>query len=157
MTREFAAADEGFMREALELAREAEERGEVPVGAVLVRHGCVIGRGTTCQIESNDPSAHAEVSALRDAGHRTGNYRLVDSTLYVTLEPCMMCVGAMVHARIARLVYGCVAPKTGVVESNGNLLDWPSHNHRIEVANGVLADECSELLSAFFERKRGGC
>ena len=156
MTREFDAADEGFMRVALDLAREAEDRGEVPVGAVLVRHGCVIGRGTSCQIQSNDPSAHAEITALRDAGRSTGNYRLVDSVLYVTLEPCMMCVGTMVHARISRLVYGCVAPKTGVVESNGDLLDWPSHNHRIEVTSGVLADECSELISAFFNRKRGG-
>lgn len=149
-------ADEVFMHEALDLARRAEEKGEIPVGAVLVRDGSVIGWGATCQIERNDPSAHAEIMALRDAGHKLGNYRLVDSTLYVTLEPCMMCVGAMVHARIARLVYGCVAPKTGVVRSHGGLLDWPSHNHRVEVTAGVLAEDCSDLLSAFFDRKRGG-
>ena len=148
--------DEIFMREALDLARRAEENDEIPVGAVLVRDDRVIGRGASCQIETHDPSAHAEVMALRDAGLRIGNYRLVDSTLYVTLEPCMMCVGSMVHARIARLVYGCVAPKTGVVHSHGNLLDWTSHNHRVEVTAGVLAEECSALLTAFFDRKRGG-
>ena len=150
------ATDEGFMREALDLAREAEDRGEVPVGALLVRAGYVIGRGISCQIQSNDPTAHAEVSALRDAGRYVGNYRLTESTLYVTLEPCMMCVGSMVHARIARLVYGCVAPKTGVVNSHGNLLDWSSHNHRIKVTSGVLAEECSELLGSFFNHKREG-
>ena len=143
------------MREALDLARVAEDSGEVPVGAVLVRGDRVIGRGASCQIQSNDPSAHAEIIALRDAGQRTGNYRLVDSTLYVTLEPCMMCVGAMVHARIFRLVYGCVAPKTGVVHSHGNLLEWPSHNHRITVTSGVLAEECGALLTAFFNHRRG--
>lgn len=150
------AANEDFMREALGLAHEAEGNGEIPVGAVLVRDGCIIGRGASCQIQQNDPSAHAEVCALRDAGRRTENYRLVDSTLYVTLEPCMMCVGAMVHARISRLVYGCIAPKTGVVQSHGNLLDWTSHNHRIEVAGGVLAEECSALLTAFFNGIREG-
>ena len=149
-------ADEAFMREALDLARDAEKNDEIPVGAVLVRDACVIGRGASCQIETRDPSAHAEVIALRDAGLRTGNYRLVDSTLYVTLEPCMMCVGSMVHARVSRLVYGCVAPKSGVVSSHGELLDWPSHNHRVEVTAGVLAEECSALLTAFFDRKRGG-
>lgn len=148
-------ADEQFMREALDLARCAEELGEIPVGAVLVRDSSVIGRGATCQIQRNDPTAHAEVVALRDAGLRTGNYRLIDTTLYVTLEPCMLCVGSMVHARISRLVYGCVAPKTGVIHSNGDLLNWPSHNHRVEVTSGVLAEECSALLSAFFYRKRG--
>ena len=149
-------ADEVFMREALEQARLAEENGEVPVGAVLVRGDVVIGRGASSQIQKNDPSAHAEIMALRDAGLELGNYRLVDSTLYVTLEPCMMCVGSMVHARIARLVYGCLAPKTGVVHSHGDLLDWTSHNHRVEVTAGVLEEECSKLLSAFFDRKRGG-
>lgn len=149
-------ADEAFMREALNLARGAEENDEIPVGAVLVRDACVIGRGASCQIETHDPSAHAEVIALRDAGLRTGNYRLVDSTLYVTLEPCMMCVGSIVHARVSRLVYGCVAPKSGVVSSHGDLLDWSSHNHRVEVTAGVLAEECGALLTAFFDRKRGG-
>lgn len=148
-------ADEVFMREALDLARRAGEHDEIPVGAILVRDERVIGRGASCQIETHDPSAHAEVMALRDAGLRTGNYRLVDSTLYVTLEPCMMCVGSMVHARIQRLVYGCIAPKTGVVRSHGDLLEWTSHNHRVEVTAGVLASECSALLTAFFDRKRG--
>lgn len=150
------ATDEGFMREAIALAREAAGNGEVPVGAILVRDGCVIGRGMSCQIQSNDPSAHAEVSALRDAGRRLGNYRIVDSTLYVTLEPCMMCVGSMVNARISELVYGCTAPKTGVVDSHGNLLDWTSHNHRIKIKSGVLAAECSALLTAFFDQRREG-
>lgn len=149
-------ADEAFMREAIRQAQIAEQNGEIPVGAVLVRDGTVIGRGATCQIQSNDPSAHAEVLALKDAGRATGNYRLVDSVLYVTLEPCMMCVGSMVHARVARLVYGCLAPKTGVVQSHGNLLEWASHNHRINVTGGVLAEDCSALLTAFFEHKRGG-
>ncbi|MCY4095923.1 MAG: tRNA adenosine(34) deaminase TadA [Gammaproteobacteria bacterium] len=149
-------ADEEFMREAIRQAHVAEQHGEIPVGAVLVRDGDVVGRGATCQIEMNDPSAHAEVAALRDAARRVGNYRLVDSTLYVTLEPCMMCVGAMVHARIARLVYGCLAPKTGVIHSHANLIDWSSHNHHIEVCGGILTEDCSTLLSGFFERKRGG-
>ena len=148
--------DEEFMREALNQARIAEHHGEVPVGAVLVKDGVVIGCGASSQIESNDPSAHAEVTALRDAGQCTGNYRLIDSTLYVTLEPCMMCVGLMVHARIARLVYGCAALKTGVVHTHGELLKWSSHNHRVEVTRGVLADECSAILTAFFERQRRG-
>lgn len=149
-------ADEEFMRKALRQAHIAEENGEIPVGAVLVRDGDVVGQGASCQIQTNDPTAHAEIIALRDAGRRIGNYRLVDSTLYVTLEPCMMCVGAMVHARITRLVYGCRAPKSGVVHSHGNLLYWPSHNHRIEVSDGILAEDCSAALSDFFERKRGG-
>ena len=148
--------DEEYMREALRQALIADQNDEIPVGAVLVRDGDIVGRGASCQITSNDPSAHAEVNALRDAGRRTGNYRLVDATLYVTLEPCMMCVGSMVHARIARLVYGCLAPKTGVVHSHGGLIDWSSHNHRIEVSGGVLAKDCSALLTSFFDRKRGG-
>ena len=149
-------ADEEFMREALRHAYIADQNGEIPVGAVLVRDGSVVGRGASCQIQTHNPSAHAEVIALRDAGHAMGNYRLVDSTLYVTLEPCMMCVGAMVHARISRLVYGCLSPKTGAVHSHGNLFDWSSHNHRIEVSGGVLASDCSIVLTEFFDRKRGG-
>ncbi len=143
------------MREALVQAQMANEHGEVPVGAVLVRKGEIIGRGRSCQIETYDPSAHAEVVALRNAGRCVGNYRLVDSTLYVTLEPCMMCTGLLVHARIKRLVYGCQAPKTGVVHTHGNLLEWPLHNHVVQVHGGVLAMECSALLSEFFELRRG--
>ena len=143
------------MQEALGQARIASEHGEIPVGAVLVRDGQILGRGASCQILTCDPTAHAEIIALRDGGRRIKNYRLVDTTLYVTLEPCMMCVGAMVHARIARLVYGCDAPKTGVVRSHGELLEWPSHNHRVAVTGGVLAEPCSALLTSFFARQRG--
>ena len=150
-----AAIDETFMRQALAQARLAESCGEVPVGAVLVRDDVVIGRGSTQQIQTNDSTAHAEVVALRDAGTRLKNHRLVDTTMYVTLEPCMMCAGAMVHARIERLVFGCLAPKTGVAQSHGELFSWSSHNHTVQVEGGVLATECADMLSVFFTRQRG--
>lgn len=143
------------MREALAQARHAQDRGEVPVGAIVVLDDQIIGRGATSQIATNDPSAHAEIVALRNAGRRTGNYRLVGATLYVTLEPCMMCVGAMVHARIARVVYGCAAPKTGVAATRGSLFSWPTHNHDVQVEGGTLAAECGQLLSDFFASRRG--
>ena len=148
------ANDEEFMRQALSQARHAGQCGEVPVGAVLVRHEVVVGKGATRQIQDHDPSAHAEVIALRDAGANLGNHRLVDTTLYVTLEPCMMCCGLIVQARIKRLVFGCRAPKTGVVRSHGSLLEWPSHNHSVSVTDGVLAAECAKLLSCFFDERR---
>jgi tRNA(adenine34) deaminase len=146
--------DEAFMREALELAAEAARAGEVPVGAVVVREGRVIGRGYNRPISSSDPTAHAEIVALRDAAAREKNYRLVDCDLYVTLEPCAMCVGAMVHARIARVVYGTRDPKTGAC---GSIVDLPAlatFNHHGRYEGGLLAEECGRLLKDFFAQRR---
>lgn len=147
-------ADEMFMRQALALAGQAAAMGEVPVGAVLVRDGIVIGRGWNQPISSHDPTAHAEIAALRDAAQQVGNYRLPDTTLYVTIEPCTMCAGALVHARIKRLVYGAPEPKAGVVASNGYIFDAPYFNHRIEVVGGVLSEDCAQQMSLFFQRRR---
>lgn len=146
--------DESFMREALVLARQAEAMGEVPVGAVLVKDGAVIGSGWNRPISANDPTAHAEIAALRAGAAALGNYRLTDTTLYVTLEPCAMCAGAMVHARVKRLVYGAADPKTGAAGSVFNLTRTELLNHRLEVEGGVLAEECGELLKGFFSRRR---
>ena len=146
--------DAHWMREALLQARLAEAAGEVPVGAVLVRAGGVIGQGHNRVISLNDPSAHAEIMALRDAGEREKNYRLPGSTLYVTLEPCLMCAGVLVHARIKRLVFAAGDPKTGVVSTVDHVFERPYHNHRIAVTGGVLADDSAGLLKAFFARKR---
>lgn len=147
--------DEDYMRIALELARLGAAVGEVPVGAVVVRDGEIIGRGYNAPISLNDPSAHAEIQAMRDAASNVGNYRLVDCTLYVTLEPCVMCVGAMQHARIARLVFGARDPKTGACGSVINLIGESRLNHHLkQMTDGVLADECSRLLSDFFAARR---
>ncbi len=146
--------DEIWMRHALALAERAEQEGEVPVGAVLVLDGQVIGEGWNQSVGRHDPTAHAEILALREGGTRLGNYRLVDSTLYVTLEPCVMCAGALIHSRIGRLVYGAADPKTGAAGSVFSLLDDPRHNHQVQVSSGILAGECSEQLSAFFRRRR---
>jgi tRNA(adenine34) deaminase len=146
--------DEKFMREALELARWAESEGEVPVGAVLVKDGRVIGRGHNHPISAKDPSAHAEIVALREAAQVCGNYRLTGTTLYVTLEPCAMCAGALVHARVQRLVYGASDPKAGAAGSVFNLVQADALNHRLDVTGGVLADECAVLLKGFFSRRR---
>ena len=146
--------DEDFMRAALELAREAEQSGEVPVGAVVVMDGEIIGRGSNAPIGRHDPSAHGEMLALRDAAQRVGNYRLVGCELFVTLEPCLMCVGAMFHARIARVVYGASDPKTGAAGSVMNLFEEQRLNHHAEVKGGVLADECGKVLSEFFAARR---
>jgi len=146
--------DEIWMRHALVLAERAEQQGEVPVGAVLVLDGQVIGEGWNQSVGRHDPTAHAEILALREGGARLGNYRLVDSTLYVTLEPCVMCAGALIHSRIGRLVYGAADPKTGAAGSVFSLLDDPRHNHLVQVSGGILAGECSEQLSAFFRRRR---
>lgn len=146
--------DVHFMHIALGLAREAQALDEVPVGAVLVSDGRVIGRGHNRSVSSQDPTAHAEVEALRQAARKAGNYRLPGATLYVTIEPCAMCVGAMIHARIARLVFGAREPRAGAVLSRESLADKTWLNHRIEVAEGVLAKECGELLTEFFARKR---
>jgi len=146
--------DEKWMREALLLARQAEAAGEVPVGAVLVKDGALIGSGWNQPIGAHDPTAHAEVMAIRAAAKSTGNYRLVGTTLYVTLEPCAMCAGALVHARVARLVYGAADPKTGAAGSVFDLTRTDKLNHRLEVDGGVLAEECGGLLKDFFTRKR---
>ncbi len=142
------------MREALALARQAGTAGEVPVGAVVVRDGMIVGRGYNHPVGSNDPSAHAEVLALRDAAARAGNYRLTGCELYVTLEPCAMCAGAVMHARIGRLVYGAADPKTGACGSVMNLFAESRLNHHTAVTAGVLAEECGALLQAFFQQRR---
>ena len=147
-------SDAAFMREALALAREAAAVGEVPVGALVVSQGRVIGRGFNAPIASHDPSAHAEMQALRAAGKALGNYRLPDCELYVTLEPCAMCVGAMLHARIARLVYGAADPKTGACGSVIDLFGAAKLNHHATVTPGVMAEECAALLRQFFAAKR---
>jgi tRNA(adenine34) deaminase len=146
--------DEDFMRQALELARQAATLGEVPVGAIVVRDGEIIGRGGNQPIGRHDPTAHAEVMALRDAAANVGNYRLPGSTLYVTLEPCLMCIGAIFHARVGRVVFGTRDPKTGAAGSVLNLFDESRLNHHAEVLGGVLADECGSLLSGFFAARR---
>ena len=145
--------DEGFMREALQLALQAQQAGEVPVGAIVVREREVVGRGYNQPISSHDPTAHAEVIALRDAARRLANYRLGECELYVTLEPCAMCVGAILHARLARIVYGAGDPKTGACGSVINLLA-ESLNHHTTAVGGLLADESAELLRAFFASRR---
>jgi len=146
--------DEDYMRLALELASQAEQNGEVPVGAVVVKNGEVIGRGSNSPIMHHDPSAHAEVLSIRDAAKHLGNYRLVDCELFVTLEPCVMCVGAMFHARISRVVYGAKDYKTGAAGSVLNLFDSKILNHHASVEGGVLAEECGALLSHFFVARR---
>lgn len=145
-----------WMREALNLAKKAEEQDEVPVGAVLVFKDQIIGQGWNQPISAIDPSAHAEIIAIRQAAAFLKNYRLNDTTLYVTLEPCVMCVGAMVHARIKRLVFGAADPKTGAAGSVFSLLPAPQHNHQVIVEGGLLAEESALLLQNFFKRKRQG-
>jgi tRNA(adenine34) deaminase len=147
--------DEDYMREALALARKAEAEGEVPVGAVVVCDGEIVGRGHNHPIGAHDPTAHAEVAALRNAAAHSGNYRLGGCTLYVTLEPCMMCVGAMIHARIARVVYGASDPKTGACGSVIDLFAETRLNHHASVEGGVLSGECAETLRRFFVVRRG--
>ena len=145
---------ERWMREALALARAAQDRGEVPVGAVVVRDGTIIGRGGNAAIAANDPTAHAEIAALRSAAAALGNYRLPDCDLYVTLEPCAMCAGAIMHARIARLVFGARDPKSGACGSVVDLFAEPRLNHHTIVRADVRADECGRLLSSFFAERR---
>lgn len=144
------------MTEALHLARDAAGRGEVPVGAVLARDGEIIARAANTPISRNDPTAHAEVLVLREAGARLGNYRLTGTTLYVTLEPCPMCAAALVHARVARLVYAAADPKTGAAGSLMNLVQDPRLNHRLEVTSGLMADTSTAILQEFFRARRGG-
>jgi tRNA(adenine34) deaminase len=148
------STDTDFMRRALQLADRAYEQGEVPVGAVLVVDGEIVGEGWNQVISAQDPTAHAECVALRDAAARIGNYRLPGSTLYVSLEPCTMCVGAMVHARVERLVFAAREPKAGVVCSRASALDADYYNHRVSWEEGILAGESSERLQAFFKERR---
>lgn len=147
--------DIGWMRHALTLAAQGETEDEVPVGCVIVRDGEVIGEGWNRPIAASDPTAHAEVVALRDAAQRLDNYRLTGATLYVTLEPCLMCAGAMIHARIGRLVFGAADPKRGAVNSALHAFATQGLNHRIEVSGGVLESECAERLRTFFRARRG--
>ncbi|MDX2219979.1 MAG: tRNA adenosine(34) deaminase TadA [Burkholderiales bacterium] len=152
--RSLPMTDEDFMQAALSLARDAAAAGEVPVGAVVVKDGAIIGRGMNRPIAGHDPSAHAEIAALRDAGQHEQNYRLVGCTMYVTLEPCAMCVGAMLHARIARVVFGAPDPKTGACGSVVNLFNETKLNHHATVEGGLLADESAAVLKAFFAARR---
>ncbi|MFB8829598.1 tRNA adenosine(34) deaminase TadA [Azotobacter sp. CWF10] len=147
--------DERFMREALVLAAEGAELGEVPVGAVLVQGGEIVGRGFNCPISRRDPSAHAEMVAIRAAAVALDNYRLPGSTLYVTLEPCSMCAGLIVHTRIARVVFGACEPRAGVAVSRGSFFAQDFLNHRVLVEGGLLEEECGAILRAFFKARRG--
>ena len=146
--------DDDFMRVALALAKQAELSGEVPVGAIVVKNGTIIGRGSNAPISRHDPSAHAELLALRDAAQHLGNYRLIGCELFVTLEPCVMCVGAIFHARIARVVFGASDLKTGACGSVLNLFTEQRLNHHAEMTAGILAEECGQLLSGFFAARR---
>ena len=146
--------DEEWMQYALQLDKKSEERDEVPVGAIIVYKNKIIGEGWNQPISSNNPTAHAEIMALQDAGEKIGNYRLLDSTMYVTLEPCVMCAGAMVHARIAKLVYAVDDQKTGACGSVFNMIQAEELNHNTEIKKGVLEKECQALIKNFFKEKR---
>lgn len=148
--------DQKFMSRALELARIAEAAGEVPVGAVIVKDNQIIAEGWNCPIATYDPSAHAEMLAMRAAAQALQNYRLLDTTLYVTLEPCAMCAGAMVHARIKRLVYAATDPRAGAAGTIFNIAQHEALNHRLEVTGGVMAEECGATLRGFFQARRAG-
>lgn len=148
------ALDEFWMQHAYVLAKKAEEQGEVPVGAVVVLDNQLVAEGWNQSIQNHDPTAHAEIIALQKAGKAIGNYRLVDATLYVTLEPCPMCAGAMVHARVSRVVYGAPDLKTGAAGSVFNLVDHISLNHQLIVTSGVIDKQCSQQISAFFKQRR---
>ncbi|MBV8114367.1 MAG: tRNA adenosine(34) deaminase TadA [Silvibacterium sp.] len=147
-------SDSGFMREALAEAQAAGYAGEVPIGAVAVLKGAIVGRGQNRVLRDLDPTAHAEIVAMREAARTLGNYRLVDCELFVTLEPCAMCAGAMIHARLKRLIYGARDPKAGAVGSVLDVLNHPRLNHQMEVTDGVLNEECGELLREFFRQRR---
>ena len=147
-------SDSEFMARALELARAAERAGEVPVGAVIVKDGVIVGEGWNRPISTNDPTAHAEIVAMRAAAQNLQTYRLLDTTFYVTLEPCPMCAGAMVHARVKRLVYAAADPRAGAAGTIFNIVQHPSLNHRIECDAGLLGEECATLLRAFFQGRR---
>jgi tRNA(adenine34) deaminase len=146
--------DQFWMQRALELAQHAQSLGEVPIGAVLVKEDQIIGEGYNSPISQQDPTAHAEVMALRDAARRIGNYRLLNTTLYVTIEPCVMCAGALVHARVQEIVFGAHEPRTGASGSVFDILQSPNLNHRLAVRSGILAEECAGLLQQFFRDRR---
>ena len=152
--RSDAVDHEQFMRRALALAAQAAASGEVPVGAVVVHDGRIIGEGFNQPISTHDPTAHAELVALRAAARTVRNYRLTDATLYVTVEPCLMCVGAMIHARIGLVVYGATEPKAGALQSMTNAHELPGLNHRLKVLGGVLAEDSRQLLQTFFQSRR---
>ncbi len=147
-------SDKNWMQHALLLANRAEKQDEVPVGAVIVLNDQIIGEGWNQPVTSNDPTAHAEIMALREAGKKIGNYRLLNASMYVTLEPCAMCASAIVHARLTKLVYAVEDPKTGACGSVFNILQTDELNHRVEVKRGILADECQSLIQTFFKKKR---
>ena len=154
LEKAYITRDGFFMREAIDQALKARDAGEVPVGAVLVQAGKIVGRGSNCPIGSHDPTAHAEIMALRAGGQELDNYRLVDTELYVTLEPCIMCMGAILHARVRRLVYGAPDPRVGAA---GTVFDFTGEaklNHRVEVKAGVLEDACRKLMQDFFKDRR---
>ncbi len=146
--------DENWMQLALSLAKKAEQQDEVPIGAILVMDGECIAKGWNQPISTNDTTAHAEIMALRAASEQLQNYRLPSTTLYVTLEPCVMCAGALIHARVARVVYGATDPKAGAAGSVFELLGTDKLNHKIEITRGVMKDECASLLTSFFQRRR---
>lgn len=150
----FSDADQHWMQHALELAKLAADQGEVPVGAVVVKDNEIIGSGANQPISNHDPSAHAEIVALRAAGQALQNYRLIDCTLYVTLEPCSMCAGAIIHARVGTVVFGAADPRTGAAGSVFQTLIDARHNHTVRVRGGLMANECSELLQRFFRERR---
>ena len=145
---------EPWMEEALVLAKQAGDKGEVPIGAVVIMNDQIIGRGYNRPISQDDPTAHAEIEALRDAAQHMGNYRLPGSSLVVTVEPCTMCAGALVHARVQNLIFGTRAPRAGAVKSTATVLDKTTLNHRVSVTEGILADECGALLRSFFQSRR---
>ena len=147
-------SDSTFMARALELAREAEQAGEVPVGAVIVKDEGIVGEGWNRPISTNDPTAHAEIVAMRAAAQKLGTYRLLDTTLYVTLEPCPMCAGAMVHARVKRLVYAATDPRAGAAGTIFNIVQHPSLNHRVECEAGLMGSQCGTMLRVFFQGRR---
>lgn len=151
---EAEAMDLFWMQRAYELAQRAAAEGEVPVGALLIRDDEILAEGWNRPIAAQDPTAHAEINVLRTAAEHIGNYRLLNTTLYVTLEPCVMCAGALIHARVSRVVYGAVEPKTGADGSVFNVLSDPRHNHQLEVVGGLMAEECSALLQKFFQERR---
>jgi tRNA(adenine34) deaminase len=148
------STDEFYMAKALQLAEQAGAAGEVPVGAIVVKDGEIVGEGFNQPISGCDPTAHAEIVAMRNAANNLSNYRLSDCDLYVTIEPCTMCVGAMVHGRIRRVLFGALEPRAGALQSQLQLMDQSHYNHSIEWQGGVLAQECGDLISLFFRRKR---
>lgn len=154
MSTEGESLDIFWMQRAIELARVAEQQGEVPVGAVLVKDNQIIGEGFNAPISTHDPSAHAEIQAIRAAASTIGNYRLLNTTLYVTVEPCVMCAGAIVHARVSEIVFGASEPRTGAAGSVFNILQSSELNHRVEIRSGVLQEECAGLLKKFFQQRR---